>query len=183
MKGHPISYLDEEKFQQEEEVIRVKLLQTIPRSPYPLQDNLEQTIPRGSILSLPLWLATPLINASIAVPILPKAYTPTSRQAILASARNVNLPNLGRKHFFGLGAERAIQWWPALQLSELLYDTFRGRLELMYAHPVGTMSSNTRSYTNTTENITDRLDAEEMQVYKSCGEQRRLFECWVNGKR
>ena len=175
-------YLDGKSVEQEEELIRVKLLQPIINSPIPLQDNQGQPLSRGSVLSLPLWLAVPLINASVVVPMLPKAYSPTARQAILAGPRSVSVPSLGRKCFYGPGARRCAQWWPGLQLPELLYDTFRGRLELMYAHPTTTSSTNHRGYTTSTGDspITDRLDPEELIVYKSCVEQRRRFEDWLN---
>jgi hypothetical protein len=186
MKRKAVGFFDTEELRDGEETIRVKVLETIPWSAYPIMESPDQAIPKNSIISLPLWLVWHLVSSSHVIPLLPKPYSPSFRHTLQAGAANVRLPHYGRR-FYSIGLKIS-EWWPNLGVPHLLFESFRGRLELIYRFNASSSSHNHALYQETlvnsdgSDSLLDRLDENEIEIYKTCVEQKKLFEKWVSSK-
>lgn len=186
MKIKTIGYFDVEELKDGDEMIRVRVLETIPWSAYPIMEGSDQAIPKNSIISLPLWLASHLISSSLVIPLLPKPYSPGFRHTLQAGASNVRLSHFG-KRFYSAGLKIS-KWWPNLGIPHLLFEAFRGRLELIYRFNASStysrhsLSQRNLESTDGNDYLLDRLDENENEIYKACAEQRKLFENWMTNK-
>jgi hypothetical protein len=184
MKRRPVGYFDLEEISIGEDSIRVKVLETIPWSAYPIMESPDQAIAKNSVVSIPLWLAGPLASSSAIIPLLPKPYSPAFRHILQAGATSVKFSQYGKK-FYSSGLKIA-EWWPNLRIPHLLFEAFRGRLELMYSSNSSSLKHSVfrESFANCNgfEDFLDHLDENELEVYKTCIEQRKLFDNWIAGK-
>lgn len=116
-----------------EERVKVRFLQDVPWTPLLAiaDENMinSLTIPRGTVLQLPLWLARVLHEADVAVVLPPRPYGARVRADLAADATAVNLKDLSR-HWYSLGVKVG-QILPSEGIARMLKGALAGRLPLL----------------------------------------------------
>ncbi|KAM8774525.1 DNA replication complex GINS protein PSF3 [Rhynchonycteris naso] len=137
----------------------------------------DNTIPQGSKLELPLWLAKGLFDNKRRVLSvdLPRTYQEGWRTVLSADANAVDLHKVG-PHFYGLGSQLLRFDSPEnSDISRSLLQTFIGRFRRI-------MDSSQNAYNEDTTALVARLDEMERGLFQTGQKGLNDFQCWEKGQ-
>ncbi|XP_006752945.1 PREDICTED: DNA replication complex GINS protein PSF3 [Myotis davidii] len=137
----------------------------------------DNTIPQGSKLELPLWLAKGLFDNKrrILSVDLPKIYREGWRTVFSADANVVDLHKMG-PHFYGFGSQLLHFDSPEnTDISQSLLQTFIGRFRRI-------MDSSQNAYNEDTSALVARLDEMERGLFQMGQRGLNDFQCWEKGQ-
>ncbi|KAF6077582.1 GINS complex subunit 3 [Phyllostomus discolor] len=137
----------------------------------------DNTIPQGSKLELPLWLAKGLFDHKrrILSVELPKIYQEGWRTVFSADANVVDLHKMG-PHFYGFGSQLLHFDSPENpDISQSLLQTFIGRFRRI-------MDSSQNAYNEDTSALVAKLDEMERGLFQTGQRGLNDFQCWEKGQ-
>lgn len=137
----------------------------------------DNTVPPGSKLELPLWLAKGLFDNKrrILSVDLPRIYREGWRTVFCADANVVDLHKMG-PHFYGFGSQLLRFDSPENpDISQSLLQTFIGRFRRI-------MDSSQNAYNEDTSALVARLDEMERGLFQTGQRGLNDFQCWEKGQ-
>ncbi|KAK2111906.1 DNA replication complex GINS protein PSF3 [Saguinus oedipus] len=139
--------------------------------------EMDNAVPQGSKLELPLWLAKGLLDNKrrILSAELPKIYQEGWRTVFSVDANVVDLHKMG-PHFYGFGSQLLHFDSPEnADISQSLLQTFIGSFR-------GIMDSSQNAYNEDTSGLVDRLDEMERALFQTGQKGLNDFQYWEKGQ-
>lgn len=174
----------------EEQRLKVRFTEQVPWSrllSFTDETNpLETTVPRGTVLQLPLWMARALCQAGVAVILPPRQFGGRVRADLAAGAESVNLRDLC-PYWYALGIKVG-QLLPAEGISRVLRVALAGRLDFM-GRAVFAGSADGGGAVDPHKTIFGRpgcmagLDHREQAIYAATVAARRDADGWASSCR
>ena len=133
------------------------------------------TLPKGTKLELPLWLAKSLKARNRAQISMPPNFTEKKRQIVVADPPAVNLHNYG-PHFYESGRHlMKLGTQDSVEIGSILAETLTKRFRMI-------MDSSINSSECDTLSKTERLDSLEKMLYEQGQKSMKLQDVWSKRK-
>ncbi|KAE8609224.1 hypothetical protein XENTR_v10011749 [Xenopus tropicalis] len=175
--GREENFLSIEDLLMSQEKLPCRVESGFPRLGFLEKGGDSDSIPEGSKMELPLWLAKGLYDNKRRVLSveLPKIYREGWRTVFSADANVVDLHKMG-PHYYGFGSQLLNFDSPENpEIAKTILQTFVGRFRRI-------MDSSQNAYNEDTSGLVARLDELERSLFKAGQRGLNAFQSWERGK-
>ncbi|KAM4721992.1 DNA replication complex GINS protein PSF3 [Rhinophrynus dorsalis] len=175
--GREENFLSLEDLLMSQEKLPCRIESGFPRLGFLEKGGDSDSIPEGSKMELPLWLAKGLYDNKrrILTVELPKIYREGWRTVFSADANVVDLHKMG-PHYYGFGSQLLNFDSPEnTEIAKTILQTFVGRFRRI-------MDSSQNAYNEDTSGLVARLDELERGLFRAGQKGLNAFQSWERGK-
>ncbi|KAM8946579.1 DNA replication complex GINS protein PSF3 [Pelodytes ibericus] len=175
--GREQSFLSLEDLLMSQEKLPCRIESGFPRLGFLEKGGDSDSIPQGSKMEVPLWLAKGLYDNKRRVLSvdLPKIYREGWRTVFSADANVMDLHKMG-PHYYGFGSQLLNFDCPEnTEIAKTILKTFVGRFRRI-------MDSSQNAYNEDTSGLVARLDQLERGLFRAGQKGLNAFQSWERGK-